>query len=68
MNVTSELVKKIQSTTNSEMGNSANSTELRKSMNDIMGKLEQKENVIIKKKIKKSDILNNLSKKNTKNG
>jgi hypothetical protein len=66
MNVTSELVKKIQSTTNSEMGNSANSTELRKSMNDIMGKLEQKENVIIKKKIKKSDILNNLSKKTPK--
>jgi hypothetical protein len=65
MNLNTDLAKKINDMIGSEIGKSADSGEFLNSMNTISTSLEQKEEKIIKKKIKKSDIINQLS--NTKN-
>ena len=65
MNLTKNLVNKIGSELGSAMGKSDDSGELYKSVSNIMSQLEQTEQTT-NKKIKKSDILNNLSKKTPK--
>jgi len=66
MNLNVDLAKKINNMIGTEIGNTADSGEFLKSMNNISSSLEQKEETIIKKKIKKSDIINQLSNTKTK--
>jgi len=60
MSLTKDLANKIGNLTAS--GGGEDQGELFKSASSIMSKLEQTENTIIKKKIKKGDIIKNLSK------
>jgi len=64
MSLTKNLANKIGNLATSSGGEDQG--ELFKSTSDIMSKLEQTENTIIKKKIKKGDIVNNLSQKTPK--
>jgi hypothetical protein len=64
MSLTKALANKIGDFATSSGGEGQ--AELFKSTSEVMSKLEQTENTIIKKKIKKGDIVNNLSKKTPK--
>ena len=63
MNLTKDLAKKVNDLTTTSLSQSDNPSELIKSTNDFIGNLEQKEQKMITKKIKKSDITNQVSKK-----
>ena len=65
MDLNKDLAKKINDMIGGEIGSSADSGEFLKSMNNISTSLGENEEMIIKKKVKKSDIINQLS--NTKN-
>jgi hypothetical protein len=62
MSLNTDLAKKVNSMIGSEMGSSVDTGEFIKSMNSVMSTLEQSEQTIIKKKLKKSDMIKNLSK------
>jgi hypothetical protein len=64
MSLTKALSNKIGNL--AAIGGSEDQGELFKSASNVMSKLEQTENKIIKKKIKKGDIINNLSKQKSK--
>lgn len=63
MDLTKDLAKKVNDFTTVDLGRSDNPSEFIKLSNDFIGSLEQKEQKMITKKIKKSDITNQVSKK-----
>lgn len=63
MNLTKDLAKKVNDLTTINLSQSADSSEFIKSSNEFIGNLEQKEQHMIKKTIKKSDITNKVSDK-----